>query len=60
MVKENLVICLVQREEIFQAVPYLVEEAHEKGKKKKTCNADPKIAMKILFRYPPSFPCIKS
>ena len=59
MVKENLLIYLVQREEIFQTVPYSVEEAQEKGNKKK-CNADPKIAMKILFHYPPSFPCIKS
>ena len=33
MVKENLLIYLVQREEIFQTVPYSVEEAQEKGKK---------------------------
>ena len=37
MVKENLVIYLVQSEEIFQTVPYSVEEAQEKGKKKMQC-----------------------
>ena len=60
MVKENSVIYLVQSEEIFQTMPYSVKEAQEKGKKKKTCNVDAKIPLKILFHYPPSFPCIKS
>ena len=34
-----------------------VKEAREKGKKK-TCNDDPKIPMKIVLHYSPTFPVI--
>ena len=35
-----------------------VKNTGEKGKK--TCNIDPKIAMKILFHYVATFPFIES
>ena len=59
MVKDNFVRQLVQSKQIFyQNEHNSVKDTGEKGKKKKTCNIDLKISMKILFHLPPTFPFI--
>ena len=62
MVKDHFVYYCVQSEGIFQTIPewakFRVKDTGEKGKK--PSHVDRKIAMKILFHYPPTFPFVKS
>ena len=47
-------LCRVKRSfKPYQNEHNSVKDTREKGKKKKTCNIDLKISMKILFHYPP-------
>ena len=51
--------CRVKRSfKSYQNEHNSVKDRGEKGKK--PCNIDPKIAMKILFYYPPSTPFLSS
>ena len=50
-------LCRVERSfKPYQNEHNSVKDTREKGKKSR--NIDPKIAMKILFHYPPTFPLI--